>query len=209
VDDPRLINVAVSRAIQRFVLVTNHDTMPSSRHVRDLVGHIRYLRPEEGLVDSTVVSIFDLLYRDFSRHLRSLDKRLKNRTKHRSENIAWTVLLDLLGDPERAHLTATAQVLVDHLVPDRAKLTKRQAEFVGHRASVDFVVYNRVTNRPLLAIEVDGFKYHEDDPKQLERDAVKDEILRNHDLPLLRLPTTGSGEQQRIRRALDAAEGVH
>lgn len=209
VDDPRLINVAVSRAIQRFVLVTNHDTMPSSRHIRDLVGHIRYHDPDEGIVDSSVVSIFDLLYRDFSRRLRSLDRRLTNRSRHRSENIAWTALHDILDEQSYAHLTAAAQVLLSNLLPKRTELTSRQQDFVGNRASVDFVVYNRVTNRPLLAIEVDGFKYHEDDPKQLDRDAVKDEILRAHDMPLLRLPTTGSGEQQRIREALDAAEGVH
>lgn len=76
-----------------------------------------------------------------------------------------------------------------------------------HRASVDFVVYNRVTNDPLLAIEVDGFAFHENNPAQLERDAIKDEIFRAHRMPLLRLPTTGSGEDQRIRNALDDAEG--
>ncbi|MFD1531952.1 DUF2726 domain-containing protein [Pseudonocardia aurantiaca] len=58
----------------------------------------------------------------------------------------------------------------------------------------------------MLAIEVDGFAYHEDNPTQLERDAIKDEILRTHQMPLLRLPTTGSGEDSRIRRALDVAE---
>lgn len=33
------------------------------------------------------------------------------------------------------------------------------------------------------------------------------EILQAHHMPLLRLPTTGSGEDQRIRQALDDAEG--
>lgn len=75
-----------------------------------------------------------------------------------------------------------------------------------HRASVDFVAYNRVTNQPLLAIEVDGFEFHENKPEQLARDALKDEILSAHRMPLLRLPTTGSREHQRIRQALDDAE---
>lgn len=75
-----------------------------------------------------------------------------------------------------------------------------------HRASVDFVVYNRVTNHPLLAIEVDGFAFHEHNPAQLKRDTLKDEILQIYQMPLLRLVTRGSGEDQRIRQALDAAE---
>jgi very-short-patch-repair endonuclease len=77
---------------------------------------------------------------------------------------------------------------------------------VAHRASVDFVIYNLVTNRPLLTIEVDGFAYHENNPAQLERDSLKDEILHTYGMPLLRLPTTGSGEEQRIRTALDQAD---
>jgi hypothetical protein len=67
-------------------------------------------------------------------------------------------------------------------------------------------VYNRVTNQPLLAIEVDGFAFHENNPAQRARDALKDEILGTYQMPLLRLPTTGSQEHRRIRQALDRAE---
>lgn len=35
VDNPQVINVAVSRAVRRFILVTNHDMLPTSRHIRD------------------------------------------------------------------------------------------------------------------------------------------------------------------------------
>src|SRR5207249_4707575 len=66
VDDPHLINVAVSRAVRQFILVTNYDMMPTSRHIRDLVGYIRYHNPgEEDVVDSMVISVFDLLYREY------------------------------------------------------------------------------------------------------------------------------------------------
>ncbi|HUK69838.1 MAG TPA: DUF2726 domain-containing protein [Streptosporangiaceae bacterium] len=81
-----------------------------------------------------------------------------------------------------------------------------QRAYIQHRASVDFVVYNRLTNQPLLAIEVDGFAFHENSPDQRARDALKDEILDAHQMPLLRLPTTGSREHQQIRQALDNAE---
>lgn len=205
-DDPQLINVAVSRAVEQFVLVTNNDMMPTSRHIRDLVGHIDYQAPGQGVVDSTVVSIFDLLYRDFSDRLKSLNRRRKKQLKYPSEDIALTVLHDILREEEHAHLTAVAHVLVRNLLPDCSGLTQRQERFVRNRASVDFVIYNRITNRPLLAIEVDGDNYHANNPEQLERDARKNEIFAAHDMPLLRLPTTGSGEQQRIRDALDDAE---
>jgi hypothetical protein len=43
-------------------------------------------------------------------------------------------------------------------------------------------------------------------PSKLGRDELKDQILGKHQMPLLRLPTTGSGEERRIREALDRVE---
>ncbi|MGH3585211.1 MAG: AAA domain-containing protein, partial [Pseudonocardia sp.] len=206
VDDPHLINVAVSRAVRTFILVTNNDMLPTSRHIRDLIGYIRYHTPDDDVVDSAVISMFDLLYREYSQRLRPLAARLRNEMAYRSEDIAWTALHDILAEDRYTHLTVSPQVLVANLLRDRRGLTPRQESYVRNRASVDFVVYNRVTNEPLLAIEVDGFAFHENNPTQLERDALKNEIFRARRLPLLRLPTTGSGEDRRIRQALDEAE---
>jgi AAA domain/Protein of unknown function (DUF2726) len=206
VDDPQLINVAVSRAIQRFILVTNYDTLPASRHIRDLVGYIRYHHPGEEIVDSTVISVFDLLYHAYSQRLQQLAARLRKELKYPSEDIIWTVLHDIIAEQRYAHMTVTSQVLLRNLLPDLGRLTLAQRAYIQHRASVDFVVYNRVTNQPLLAIEVDGFTFHENSPDQRARDALKDEILDAHQMPLLRLPTTGSREHQQIRQALDNAE---
>ena len=150
VDDPELINVAVSRAIQRFILVTNNDMLPTSRHIRDLVGYIGYQNPSEKAVDSAVISIFDLLYSAYSERLRPLAARLKKKSKYPSEDIAWTVLHEILTEDRYAHLTFCSQVLVQSLLPDLSRLAPRQLDFVQHRASVDFVVYNRVTNHALL-----------------------------------------------------------
>ena len=206
VDDPQMINVAVSRAIQRFILVTNYGMPPTSRHIRDLVGYIRYHNPGEDVVDSTVVSVFDLLYRAYSQRLLPLAARLKKELRYPSEDIIWTVLHDITAELPYAHMTVSSQLLLRNLLPDLSRLTLAQRAYVQHRASVDFVVYNQVTNQPLLAIEVDGFAFHENSPGQRARDELKDEILDGHQIPLLRLPTTGSREHQKIRQALDNAE---
>lgn len=206
VDDPQMINVAVSRAVRRFILVTNHDLMPASRHIQDLVGYIRYHNPGDEVVDSTVVSVFDLLYKAYSQRLRPLAARLRKERKYLSEDIIWTVLHEIFAERRYEHLTAVPQMLLKNLLHSIDRLTSAQAAYVKNRASLDFVVYNRVTNQPLLAIEVDGFAFHENKPAQLARDALKNEILRVYDLPLLRLPTTGSGERQRVLDALADAE---
>ena len=47
-------------------------------------------------------------------------------------------------------------VLLRNLLPILNRLNQEQHEYVGKGSSIDFVVYNRVTNQPLLAIEVEA-----------------------------------------------------
>jgi hypothetical protein len=209
VDDPRLVNVAVSRAIDHFVLVTNHQKLPRSRYLRDLAGYIEYRYPDEQPDGSRVVSVFDLLYREYDEVLGPLAKRLSAGTESPAERIIEVVVGDILAEPEHRHLRVQSQILLRNLVPAPDTLGKDQRAFVRRRSSVDFVIYNRITRRPVLAIEVDGFRFHEDRPEQLRRDALKDSILERLGIPLLRLATTGSDEERRIREALADAELTH
>jgi hypothetical protein len=209
VDDPRLVNVAVSRAIDHFVLVTDHKKLPRSRHLRDLAGYIEYRYPDEQPEGSRVVSVFDLLYREYDEVLGPLAKRLSAGMGLSAERIIEVIVDDILAEPEFGHLLVQSQILLRNLVPAPDTLERHQRAFVQRRSSVDFVIYNRITRRPVLAIEVDGFRFHEDRPEQLERDALKDSILKRLGIPLLRLATTGSDEEQRIREALKDAEFAH
>ncbi|MEO8222186.1 MAG: AAA domain-containing protein, partial [Specibacter sp.] len=204
VDDPHLVNVAVSRAQKQFVLVTNNGMLPKSRNLRDLIDYIQYHDPGQEVFESTIVSVFDLLYKDYSPRLRPLAGRLRQRTGFASENIVWTVLNEILAEAPYGDFTVTDQVVLRNLLPDLTRLTDEQAAYARHRATtLDFLVYNRISNRPAFAIEVDGFAYHENDPRQQVRDAHKDAICAIHQIPLLRLPTTGSGEERLIRQWLD------
>lgn len=206
VDNPQLVNVAVSRAVRRFILVTNHDMLPSSRHIRDLVHFIQYRNPDDGVVDSKVVSVFDLLYREYSAALEPLASRLGKTSAFASENIIWTLLQEMLAKEDYfSDLAVAQQILLRNMLSDISTLTTEQANLVRNRASLDFVVYNRVTNRPVLALEVDGFAFHEADREQQVRDRLKDAICRSQGLRLLRLPTTGSGEELLIHTELLAA----
>ncbi|MFF2844152.1 AAA domain-containing protein [Paenarthrobacter sp. NPDC057981] len=205
VDDPHLVNVAVSRAVKRFVLVTNNAMLPTSRHLRDLIHFIQYRYPEDGVFDSSVLSVFDLLYKEYSALLRPLASRVRGNSQFASENIVWTLLSDIVQDKDFGDLAIAPQVMLRNLLPDLTMLTPEQLTYVQNRATLDFVVYNRISNRPVLAVEVDGYAFHENNPVQQARDAHKDAICREHKIRLLRLPTTGSGEEAKIRRELWAA----
>ncbi|MEV0030441.1 AAA domain-containing protein [Nocardia sp. NPDC050793] len=203
-DDPKLINVAVSRAIRLFVLVTHPSELPKSRHLRDLIGYIRYRDPDNAVVDSDVVSIFDLLYTDYTERRRAHSHIGWGRTQWPSEDIVLTMLEGVLAEPGYRHLAFHRQVYLLNVFPRNLdRLDDRHRGFVQRRSSFDFVIYNRITNANLGAVEVDGFSAHEADPEQLARDALKNEICRRYGFPLLRLPTTGSGEAAQVRRFLD------
>jgi len=63
--------------------------------------------------------------------------------------------------------------------------------------------FNKLDKLPVLAIEVDGYKFHELNEKQRERDENKNSVLRKMAIPLLRFSTVGSGEREKLNRALD------
>jgi very-short-patch-repair endonuclease len=205
-DNPNLVNVAVSRAAERLVVVTNHAMLPRTRHVRELLEYIRYQNPND-VVQSQIVSIFDLLYREYSPRLEAFARRVRGSSRYRSENIAETALREIIGGDERySSLQVATQVRLAHLVRDPellAELTSREEGF-RRRASVDLVVYNRITLRPVLVIEVDGHT-HQIDPAQRERDQIKNAMLDLVGQPWLRLRTTGSDEQRRIKDEIERA----
>ncbi len=203
-DDPKLINVAVSRAMRLFVLVTHPSELPASRHLRDLIGYIRYRDPHNAVIDSDVMSIFDLLYTEYNERRRTHPFIGWGRTKWDSEDIALTMLEVALTESGRANLAVHAQVYLQNVFPRGLnRLDDKHREFIRRRASFDFVLYNRITNQNVGAIEVDGFSTHEANPVQRTRDALKNEICRRYNFPLLRLPTTGSQEAAEVRRFLD------
>lgn len=209
-DDPRLINVAVSRAKERFVLVTDDGEMRGSVNISALADYIRYQCPDQ-VVESRIVSVFDLLYRKHSERLAKFASGLRGKSKYKSENIMYTLLKGLLGESKyEGWLDVAFQVRLRDLVPDLALLSERQRKFVRSTSAVDFVVYHAVTRRALLAIEVDGTAFHEDKPVQLRRDGLKESILSLYGVKVLSFRTNGSDEEGRMRQELDRvlAEGL-
>ena len=44
----------------------------------------------------------------------------------------------------------------------------------------DFVIFNKLDKMPVLVVEVDGYAFHANNPRQLERDKMKDAILQKY-----------------------------
>ncbi|MDR0698657.1 MAG: DUF2726 domain-containing protein [Tannerella sp.] len=79
-----------------------------------------------------------------------------------------------------------------------------EIQFIRNNSRLDFLLYNKIDKTPVLAIEVDGVSFHNNELQQ-ERDNKKNHILETIGLPLLRLSTDGHNEETRIIESLNAA----
>ncbi|QSP94825.1 DUF2726 domain-containing protein [Marinobacter salinisoli] len=204
VDDPHLINVAVSRARKRFTLVTGKDVfVSSSGPVAALIRYIEYYANETDQIHrSPVVSAFDLLYREYDQSLEKLRSRLRSGdSQFQSEQIVSAILRDRLSHRSNQAIIFHTQIALNQLVSfDNERLTDGERGFMMGRSRCDFVLYFKVGKKPLAVIEVDGGDH--DKPQQMKWDALKDSILDKGGLPLLRLKTVESNIEQKVEKFL-------
>ena len=193
VDDASLINVAVSRAKNKFTLITGNNVFTSNnKHLAALIRYIEYYANEEMVYNSPVISAFDLLYREYDKSLEKLNTRLnKQDSRYKSEQIVAIVIRDILLLEEFKTLIFHQQIYLKQLVSINHELfTDDENTFIKNNSSCDFVIYYQIGKKPLAVIEVDGGCHSK--PEQIIRDKKKNSILAKANIPLLRLPTIES-----------------
>jgi Superfamily I DNA and RNA helicases and helicase subunits len=203
-DSDAMTNVIVSRAKDRLIVVTTYGGVRYSRNIRSLLDYIQMYYPSN-VVESDIVSIFDVLYGAYAASLEKYS-HAKWATERRSpaENVAEYCLRELLRDPAYKRLAYRNEVPLKDALPNVRRLNEAQCAFVYTNSALDFGVYDVVTEKLVLAIEVDGWHFHGYSDEQKKRDALKDSIMAAYGIPVLRLPTNGSGEEQLIRAALNS-----
>jgi len=202
-DSDALTNVIVSRAKDRFIVVTAHGGVRLSRNIRTLLEYIEMYDPSS-VIQSDIVSIFDVLYSAYSASLERYSRaKWSNWKRTPAENVADLCLREVLADPKYSTFGYHTEVPLWEALPNTRRLSEEQRAFVFTDSALDFGVFSRVTGRVVLAIEVDGWEYHGNNKEQLQRDARKDSIMAAYGVPVLRLATNESGEERRIREALD------
>ena len=203
VDDPNLINVAVSRAKNRFMLVTGNDVFTkNNQSIAALIRYINYYADKDHIYQSPVISAFDLLYQDYDKSLEALNSRLrKHDSKYKSERIIAQLLRDILKESTYQTMIYHQQVLLEQLVSkNNNSFTELELEYMHHKASCDFVLYFKTGKYPIAVIEVDGDDHSK--PEQRKRDQLKNAILDKAGVPLLRLKTIESQIEEKIKQFL-------
>jgi len=93
---------------------------------------------------------------------------------------------------------------LNDLIKDKSLLNEEENKYVSHPLThLDFYIFSTLGERPVLAVEVDGYKYHKNGTKQYKRDLMKNDILDKYNIPWVRLATNGSREETIIRKKLD------
>ena len=201
-DDPNLLNVAISRAKKRFCLVVSGNEQPKDGNISDLLAYIEYNNCS--VSESNIHSIFDLLYDSYTEARKAYLKKHKRISEYDSENLTYAMLEDLLNhNIAYSHLGILCHQPLRQLLRDVSLLSDEDKSYALHPAThIDFLLYNRVSKQPVLAIETDGYEYHKAGTVQSLRDNKKDRILEIYGIPLLRLSTIGSNEQKRVEEIL-------
>lgn len=201
VDDPHMLNVAVSRAVHSLTVVTSHDPRNDQTNYGDLLRYILYNNFQ--VIQSRVYSVFDLLYKGYAEQRKLYLQKHKRISEYDSENLMYALIDEILSEDEFAMLRCATHVSLATLVKDYSVLTNDEITYARNFLThVDFLLFHRMDNQPVLAIEVDGTAFHGPKSSQSLRDSKKNSILEKCDLPLLRLRTDGSGERDKIITAL-------
>ncbi len=210
-DDPHLLNVAVSRAKERFIMVSSKAAFKKQgSNLGDLIRHIEYQSLADCIFQSTTVSIFDCLYKEYAEILKPfLEKaRKKNASKYLSENLMATLLDDVLQDARFNGFSYRPHYALSLLIKEHSPLTPREKQYATHpNTHVDFMLFNKLDKLPVLAIEVDGYRFHALNEEQRKRDALKNSIFEKIQLPLVRFATNHSGERQKVEKVLSDLVG--
>lgn len=198
-DNANLLNVAVSRAKDKFCLVVTGNTQELKGNIHDLLKYIRY---QQGtFIQSQLRSIFDYLF--------SYTEQFRRENEYVSEYASENLTFDLIENirvkyPHLSHIKAICHYPIRYLINNTQGLSEREKKYALHPSThIDFLVINRVTKEPLLAIETDGYSFHNEKTEQFQRDRMKDKILELYGLQLLRLSTVGYGEEPKIVDALN------
>lgn len=172
-----LINVAVSRGKNRFILVT--DVKFFKEHDTNIRNLIQYIEAYGEVIPDKTICLFDYLYQQMSTYtvIENCDNIFEKTIKeyldmYIKQNPKYQILVKL----------PLATVVTDKKFLEENIEVK---QFILNNAHLDFTIYDNRIGKPIAVIELDG-KFHKT-PKQIQRDSKKDFTLNHMGIKLWRL----------------------
>ena len=199
VGDAKILNVAISRAKKHlYFIVTGNEI--KNPNINDFIDYVNYNNME--ILNSKIYSSFDILYKQYEKERLDFFKKHEKILKYDSENIIYYLIQDILKDYE--NLEFHFHQSLNDLIKNKSLLNEEEKKYISHHSThLDFYIFKKIGDRPILAVEVDGYDNHKKGTKQYERDNLKNSILDKYNIPWIRLKTNGSGEEEKIRNKLN------
>lgn len=205
-DDPYLLNVAVSRAKKRLIVVISGNDQADKGNIVDLISYIRYNKME--VINSKVYSVFDYLYTQYREQRWKLLKTQKKVSQYDSENLTYMMLNEILEDYPEYGIQCFEPL--EMIIRDLSGLSDTEVRYVQNPLThVDFMIFNKISKQPIAAIETDGYKYHKEGTVQHERDLMKDRILEAAGVKIVRLRTNESNEKEKVLNILQGEDEIY
>jgi superfamily I DNA and/or RNA helicase len=196
VTNAKLLNVAISRGKNRVTAIVADKVYHSSNNaISDFIKYAEYLYGAGITRESKVTSVFDFLYSEYTAALMSKFKERPN--EHKTELLMGEIIHEVLEG--FGHIGYSMHTRLGKLVEVPDAFSEEERKYILHPwTHVDFLFYNKLSKERLFVLEVDGIRYHEQDKKQSEHDAIKDRVLRANNLPVYRFKTNESNEKGRL-----------
>lgn len=195
VDDSKMLNVAVTRAKKYLRLVVSNNENNKNTNIGDLIRYIQYNNFE--IKQSKTKSIYDLLYKQNRQKRLEYLKNKKRVSDYDSENLTYNMIDEILKKNNYSNLDIEVHVPLMNILSDTTLLNQEEIQFATNTwTHIDFIIFNKMDKKLVIAIEVDGYYFHREGTRQQEKDNIKNKILEKYDIPLIRLNTTGSGEEE-------------
>lgn len=201
-DNPNSINVAISRAINKLYLVTPFEyKTDNNSNISNLISYINYNNFE--VIESKINSVFDLLYKVNSKEREKFLLSHLPFSKYYSETIMYHTIKKVLSiDKFKTYEVMDTVYPLRKVVKDFSVLSEEELKFINRNSHIDFLIYNKFDKQPVLAIEVDGYSFH-NRKEQIIRDQKKDNILKKCAIPLLRFATNDCYEEEKLIKKLN------
>ncbi len=199
VGNAKILNVAISRAKKHLYFIVTGNKITNT-NIQDFIDYVEYNNME--IENSKIFSSFDILYKQNELEKIKFFKKHNKILKYDSENIIYYLIKDIIKDYNG--LEFHFHQSLNDLIIDKSLLNYEERKYASHyNTHIDFYIFKKIGDKPVLAIEVDGYNFHKKGTKQYERDQIKNTILDKYNIPWLRLTTNGSEEEVKIRNKLD------
>lgn len=174
-----LINVAVSRAKQKFILVTDKKYFQKNKqHTLEINNLIDYIKIYGNKIDDETSCWYDYLYKKIPYYKKTelYDNEFEEVTHKRINSIL-----------ENTSYICCAKIFLTELILNEPFLNKNPKikEYIRNGAHADFSIFDKRTGKLKIVIELDGKDHNK--TIQKEKDKYKDMAFNSISVPLIRI----------------------